>query len=148
MSEEDYGAIEILLVEDSDDDAELTLRALKKSRVTNLVHRVTDGEVALDFLFGRGRYADRGPAQPRVVLLDLKLPKLGGAEVLKAIRENPATARTPVVVLTSSAEARDLEECYRLGANSYIVKPVDFTGFIRAVGQLGLYWVVLNKTPG
>jgi two-component system response regulator len=142
----DLRALEILLVEDSDEDAELTLRALKKRRLANHVHRVRDGEEALEFLFGTGRYADRGASHPRVVLLDLKLPKVGGLEVLQAIRKDPRTATTPVVVLTSSAEDRDLAECYRLGANSYIVKPVEFTGFVEAVEQLGFYWAVLNRT--
>jgi two-component system response regulator len=146
MPDVDLRAIEVLLVEDSDEDAELTLRALKKRRLANLVHRVSDGEEALEFLFGSGRYADRGTSPPRVVLLDLKLPKVGGLEVLKAIRADERTARTPVVVLTSSAEDRDLNDCYRLGVNSYIVKPVEFDAFFQAVEQLGLYWAVLNRT--
>lgn len=147
MTETDLHALEILLVEDTDEDAELTLRALKEHRLANRVHRVSDGEEALEFLFGTGRYADRGAGLPRVVLLDLKLPKVGGIEVLQAIRANPRTAVTPVVVLTSSAEDRDLVECYRLGVNSYIVKPVEFAGFVEAVKQLGFYWVVLNRAP-
>ncbi len=147
MTESDGGALEILLVEDTDEDAELTLRALQKHRLANHVHRVSDGAEALEFLFGTGRYSNRGVGQPRVVLLDLKLPKVGGIEVLKAIRADPRTAVTPVVVLTSSAEDRDLDECYRLGANSYIVKPVEFSGFVEAVKQLGLYWAVLNHPP-
>ena len=146
MPDVDLRALEVLLVEDSDEDAELTLRALKKRRLANLVHRVRDGEEALEFLFGSGRYADRGTSPPRVVLLDLKLPKVGGLEVLKAIRSDERTARTPVVVLTSSAEDRDLNDCYRLGVNSYIVKPVEFDAFFHAVEQLGLYWAVLNRT--
>jgi two-component system, response regulator len=147
MTEPDMSAPEILLVEDTDEDAELALRALKKNRLANLVHRVSDGEEALEFLFGTGRYADRGVARPRVVLLDLKLPKVNGMEVLQAIRANPLTKVTPVVVLTSSAEDRDLDECYRLGANSYIVKPVEFGGFMEAVKELGFYWAVLNRPP-
>ena len=146
MPDVDLRALEVLLVEDSDEDAELTLRALKKRRLANLVHRVSDGEEALEFLFGSGRYADRGTSPPRVVLLDLKLPKVGGLEVLKAIRSDERTAMTPVVVLTSSAEDRDLNDCYRLGVNSYIVKPVEFDAFFQAVEQLGLYWAVLNRT--
>ena len=146
MPDVDLRALEVLLVEDSDEDAELTLRALKKRRLANLVHRVHDGEEALEFLFGSGRYAERGTSPPRVVLLDLKLPKVGGIEVLKAIRSDERTARTPVVVLTSSAEDRDLNDCYRLGVNSYIVKPVEFDAFFEAVEQLGLYWAVLNRT--
>jgi two-component system response regulator len=146
MSEPDLRPLEILLVEDSDEDAELTLRALKSSRLANFVRRVCDGEEALELLFGTGRYANRGVSQPRVVLLDLKLPKVGGMEVLRRIRSDPRTAVTPVVVLTSSAEDQDLAECYRLGVNSYIVKPVEFAGFFHAVEQLGLYWAVLNRT--
>jgi CheY-like chemotaxis protein len=141
------GAVEILLVEDSDEDAELTLRALKRQRLANLVHRVVDGEEALEFLFATGRYAQRGRAALRVVLLDLKLPKLGGIEVLERIRGDARTSSIPVVVLTSSAEDRDLAACYRLGVNSYIVKPVVFDGFVKAVEQLGLYWVLLNQPP-
>ena len=148
MNEQAIDALEILLVEDTDEDAELALRALKKHRLANHVYRVSDGEEAIEFLFGTGRYADRGAGMPRVVLLDLKLPKVGGIEVLQAIRADPRTAVTPVVVLTSSAEDRDLAECYRLGANSYIVKPVEFNGFVEAVKQLGLYWAVLNRPPG
>jgi CheY-like chemotaxis protein len=142
---EDYSAVEILLVEDSEEDAELTLRALTKARLANIVHRVSDGQEALDFLFGAGNY-EHNEAKPRVVLLDLKLPKIGGIEILRAIRSDPRTATTPVVVLTSSAEDRDLEECYRLGVNSYIVKPVEFANFVKAVEQLGFYWAVLNRT--
>ena len=142
----DYSAVEILLVEDSDEDAELTLRALTKARLTNEVHRVNDGEEALEFLFATGRYAESGDPKPRVVLLDLKLPKVGGIEILRAIRGDPKTATTPVVVLTSSAEDRDLEECYALGVNSYIVKPVEFGTFVKAVEHLGFYWAVLNRT--
>lgn len=145
MTDLDPSALEILLVEDSDEDAELCLRALKKRRLANHLHRVKDGEEALEFLFGTGRYAERGARHPRVVLLDLKLPKVSGIEVLAAIRADPRTVTTPVVVLTSSAEESDLTECYRLGANSYIVKPVEFEGFLQAVDQLGLYWVVLNR---
>jgi CheY-like chemotaxis protein len=137
MIEEELGALDILLVEDSDEDAELSM----------VVQRVADGEQALDVMFGRGAYAHRGAQRPRVVLLDLKLPKVDGIAVLRAIRENPETARTPVVVLTSSAENSDLKECYRHGVNSYIVKPVGFAGFLQAVEQLGLYWAVLNRPP-
>jgi two-component system, response regulator len=142
---EDYNTVEILLVEDSEEDAELTMRALTKARLANAVHRVSDGQEALDFLFANGDY-EHNEAKPRVVLLDLKLPKIGGIEILRAIRADPRTATTPVVVLTSSAEDRDLQECYRLGVNSYIVKPVEFATFVKAVEQLGFYWAVLNRT--
>lgn len=136
----------ILLVEDSPDDVELTRRAFQKNNIKNPVVVVEDGAKALDFLFCEGEFADRGDDLPQLVLLDLQLPKLGGLEVLQRIREDPRTKLLPVVILTSSAEERDLVEGYRLGANSYIRKPVDFQQFIAAVRDLGLYWLVLN-TP-
>ena len=139
-------AVEILLVEDSDEDAELTLRTLKKQKLANQVYRVADGAEALDFLFSRGAYQGRvGVAPPRVILLDLKLPKVNGLEVLRALKENPDTKTIPVAVLTSSKEDRDLKEAYALGVNSYIVKPVEFDKFVKAVETLGLYWVLLNE---
>jgi len=139
-------AIEILLVEDNPEDAELTIRALRKKNMANKVCHVRDGEEALDYLFGTGSYAGRDINNtPRVVLLDLKLPKVNGIEVLSRIKSDDRTKRTPVVVLTSSHEDRDLEECYRLGVNSYIVKPVEFDSFIKVVTDLSLYWVLLNK---
>jgi two-component system, response regulator len=140
----------ILLVEDNADDEELTLRALAKSNILNPVTVVRDGVEALDYLFGRGAHADRDVRdQPQVVLLDLKLPKLDGLEVLRAVRSDPRTKRIPIVILTSSAEERDIVSGYELGANSYIRKPVDFTQFVDAVRQLGLYWLVLNQpVPG
>lgn len=137
----------ILLVEDSPDDVELTRRALQKNNIRNPLIVVQDGAEALDFLFCEGQYADRPSEElPHLVLLDLQLPKLGGLEVLKRIRKDRRTALLPVVILTSSAEERDLVDGYRLGANSYIRKPVDFDQFIEAVRELGLYWLVLN-TP-
>ena len=136
----------ILLVEDNADDEELTLRALAKSNILNPVTVVRDGVEALDYLFGRGAHASRDTReQPQVVLLDLKLPKLDGLEVLKAVRNDPRTKRIPIVILTSSAEEQDIVTGYELGANSYIRKPVDFTQFVEAVRQLGLYWLVLNQ---
>jgi len=136
----------ILLVEDNADDEELTLRALAKSNILNPVSVVRDGVEALDYLFARGAHVSRDAReQPQVVLLDLKLPKLDGLEVLKAIRNDPRTKRVPVVILTSSAEEQDIVSGYELGANSYIRKPVDFTQFVEAVRQLGLYWLVLNQ---
>jgi two-component system response regulator len=136
----------ILLVEDNPDDEELTLRALSKSNILNPVTVVRDGVEALDYLFGRGAYASRDTReQPQVVLLDLKLPKLDGLEVLRAVRGDPRTKRVPIVILTSSAEDQDIVTGYELGANSYIRKPVDFTQFVEAVRQLGLYWLVLNQ---
>lgn len=138
----------ILLVEDNPDDIALTLRALKKNNIANKVAVARDGEEALEYLTATGRYAGRAPAdRPEVVLLDLKLPKAGGLEVLRAIRANPRTRLLPVVVLTSSSEERDIIASYDLGANSYIRKPVDFNQFVEAVRELGLYWLVLNQAP-
>lgn len=136
----------ILLVEDNPDDEALTLRALKKNQILNEVVVARDGVEALDFLFGTGAYQGRDASVlPTVILLDLKLPKLDGREVLQRIRSHPRTRLVPVVVLTSSKEDQDLALTYRLGANSYIRKPVDFAQFIEAVRQLGLYWLVLNE---
>jgi len=137
---------DILLVEDNPSDAELTLRALKKARVANDVHVVGDGAEALEFLFGEGAHAGRaGAALPRVVLLDLKLPKVDGLEVLRRVKADARTKMIPVVVLTSSREESDLVASYHLGANSYIVKPVDSDKFFEAVHQVGLYWLLLNE---
>ena len=137
----------ILLVEDNPRDEELTLRALKKSNIANPVVVARDGVEALDYLFSRGAYAERAPGMPQVVLLDLKLPKLDGLEVLAKLREDDRTKLLPVVILTSSLEEQDLLRGYSLGANSYIRKPVDFSQFSDAVRQLGLYWLVMNQTP-
>ena len=137
----------ILLVEDNPDDAELTLRALKKNNILNQVVLAHDGVEAIDYLFGTGTYAGRDTsALPSVVLLDLKLPKIDGLEVLKQIRAGELTRYLPVVILTSSKEEQDLVNGYQLGANSYIRKPVDFNQFMEAVRQLGLYWLVLNES--
>jgi two-component system, response regulator len=138
----------ILLVEDNLDDEALTIRALKKNNIKNTVVVAHDGAEALDYLFGTGAHAGRDVSLlPQIVLLDLKLPKVDGLEVLRAIRGDARTRRVPVVILTSSKEERDLFESYDLGTNSYIRKPVDFTAFIEAVRQLGLYWLVLNEPP-
>jgi two-component system, response regulator len=138
----------ILLVEDNADDEALTLRALKKNNIRNAVVVAHDGAEALDYLLGTGAYAGRDVSLlPQIVLLDLKLPKVDGLGVLRAIRGDARTRRVPVVILTSSKEERDLIEGYDLGTNSYIRKPVDFTAFIEAVRQLGLYWLVLNEPP-
>lgn len=143
-----FNALEILLVEDNPDDAELALRALKKHNLGNKVHWVKDGAEALDFLFANGPFEERDAApNPRVVLLDLKLPKVDGLEVLRQLRENEKTKLVPVVVLTSSKEEQDVVESYRLGVNSYIVKPVNFEKFLETVSELGLYWVLLNEPP-
>ena len=139
---------EILLVEDSPDDIELTRIAFAEAKVGNLLRVVNDGAEALDYLFARGRHAGRDPAAlPSLVLLDLNLPKVDGREVLQAIRANEATRMLPVVVMTTSAEPFDLDATYALGVNSYIRKPVDFEQFVWAVKQVGLYWLVLNETP-
>jgi two-component system, response regulator len=138
----------ILLVEDNPDDELLTLRALKKNKISNEVVVARDGAEALDYLFGRGTYAGRDTHQmPQIVLLDLKLPKVDGLEVLRAIRADSRTALLPVIILTSSNEEQDLTRGYSLGANSYVRKPVDFMQFVEAVGQLGLYWLVINEGP-
>ena len=138
----------ILLVEDNDDDVELTLRALRRNRVANRVDVVRDGAEALEYLFATGSHKGRDVRDaPNLVLLDLKLPKVGGLEVLERLRADPRTRRLPVVVLTSSNVESDLARSYDLGANSYIRKPVDFTQFMEAVNQLGLYWLVLNESP-
>jgi len=139
---------EILLVEDNERDAELTLRALTKRHLANKVVHVKDGVEALDFIFGRGIYAHRDANRhPKVVLLDMKLPKVDGLEVLRALKSNDATKAIPIVILTSSAEQRDVVNSYKLGVNSYIVKPVDFENFSKAVSDLGCYWVLLNERP-
>ena len=138
--------IEILLVEDNPRDVEMTIRALKKRNLANHIQVVKDGAEALDFLFATGSYADRDPhLVPKVVLLDLKLPKVSGQDVLKRIKSEESTKTIPVVVLTSSQEERDMIESYRLGVNSYIVKPVDFDNFSEAIGELGFYWLLVNK---
>ncbi|HET9909614.1 MAG TPA: response regulator [Anaerolineales bacterium] len=137
--------IEILLVEDNPRDAELTLRALTKNNVANRVFHVEDGEEALDFLLCRGKYTGQETARsPRVVLLDLKLPKLGGLEVLRAIRADERTRTIPVVVITSSSEDPDIANAYDLGANSYVVKPVNFDAFMNVVNSLSFYWLMVN----
>lgn len=140
--------IEILLVEDNPNDAELTLRALKKYNLANRVQIAKDGVEALEFIFATGPYSGRNINHyPKVILLDLKLPKLDGLEVLRKIKSDERTKIIPVVILTSSKEERDLVESYKLGANSYITKPVDFESFVKAVSDLGLYWLLLNQPP-
>ena len=138
----------ILLVEDNLDDIDLTLRALKKNNIMNEIKVVNDGIEALDFLLGRGKYTNRDlNTLPTVILLDIKLPKIDGMEVLRQIRENEITKLIPVVILTSSREEQDIINGYSLGVNSYVRKPVDFNQFAEAVSQLGLYWLLLNETP-
>lgn len=140
--------VEILLVEDNPNDAELALRALRKNNLANKIVVVKDGEEALDFIFANGKFKNRADVkEPRLILLDLKLPKVSGLEVLEKIKNDPVKKLIPVVVLTSSKEEKDIVESYRLGVNSYIVKPVDFEKFVDAVKDLGLYWLLLNQTP-
>ena len=148
MPIEANGRVELLLVEDNPTDAELCIRALRKHNLANNLIWVKDGAEALDFLFARGAYAGRGPNNhPKLVLLDLRLPKVDGVEVLRRLRANEATKSVPVVVLTSSKEDRDIVDSYALGANSFISKPVEFEKFIETIGHLGLYWLVVNKAP-
>jgi len=137
----------ILLVEDNPDDEELTLRAFRKSKMMNDIVVVHDGLQALDYLFSSGAHADREPGMPTVMLLDLKLPKLNGLEVLRRMRADERTRRVPVVVLTSSNEERDILSSYDLGANSFVRKPVDFAQFMDAARELGMYWMVTNEPP-
>ena len=144
----DSGETEILLVEDNPTDLELALRVFKKHRIANRIEVARDGEQALDFLFGEGVHAARGGIQiPKVILLDLKLPKIGGIEVLRRIKGDPRTRTIPIVVLTSSREEKDLLESYQLGVNSYIVKPVDFDQFSDCLRDIGMYWLLSNAPP-
>jgi two-component system response regulator len=140
--------VEILLVEDNPNDVELTLRAFQKQNLAHKIFVVRDGAEALDFIFATGSYSSRNVEnRPRVVLLDLKLPKIDGLEVLRKLKADPRTKSMPVVMLTSSQEERDVLESYKLGVNSYIVKPLDFSNFVHAVSELSLYWGLLNKLP-
>ena len=142
----DYTNIEILFAEDSEDDAMLTMRALKKSGFTNKLHHVKDGAEALDFMYCRGVYAFRNfQEHPRLILLDLKMPKVSGMEVLEKIKSDPNIKPIPVVILTSSQEDPDIKKCYNLGANSYIVKPVDSDKFFQSIKELGMYWMGLSQ---
>lgn len=140
--------VEILLVEDNLNDAELTIRALRKNKIANNLIHLKDGAKAIDFLFGEGSYTGRNiNNKPKIILLDLKMPKVDGIEVLKRIKSDVFTKKIPVIVLTSSKENPDIETAYALGANSYIVKPVDFDGFMKAITELGCYWILLNQNP-
>ena len=139
---------DVLLVEDNRRDADLAMRALKKKKLVNNLLWLKDGQECLDFLLGRGQYEGRDVSQlPKVVLLDLKMPKMNGLEVLEQLRNNPNTRSLPVVMLTSSREDRDIIKSYDLGVNSYIVKPVDFDKFMDAVNNLGMYWLMVNQSP-
>ena len=140
--------VEVLLVEDNMHDAEMTIRSLKKVNLANNLVHVKDGEEALDFIFARGKFAGRDIDNgPKVVLLDIKMPKVDGIEVLRQLKANDATKTIPVVIMTSSKEEQDIISSYKLGVNSYVVKPVDFEGFAKAVSQLGLYWLLTNQPP-
>jgi CheY-like chemotaxis protein len=140
--------VEILLVEDNPDDAGLAIRALKKHNLANNLVHLSDGAEALDFIFCRGEYINRKITdKPKLILLDLKMPKVDGLQVLKAIKEDEMTRHIPVVIMTSSNEEKDIVESYKLGTNSYIVKPVDFDNFSKAVTELGFYWLLLNQVP-
>jgi two-component system, response regulator len=140
--------VEILLIEDNTHDAEMTMRALKKNNITNKIFHLKDGAEALEFIFGTGKFEGRNILhKPKVILLDLKMPKVDGIEVLMKIKSNELTQSIPVVILTSSKEDPDIQKCYALGVNSYIVKPVDFEGFHKVVSDLGMYWVLLNQPP-
>ncbi len=144
----EYDEIEILLVEDNPTDAELTIRALKKKNLANKLVWVKDGAEALDFLFATGDYAERSKEDlPKLVLLDLRMPKIDGLEVLQKIKSDERTKKIPVVVLTSTKEDEDIVESYKLGVNTYVSKPVEFDEFTKAVSTLGLYWILLNKPP-
>lgn len=143
----DFAPVDILLAEDNPTDAELALRALKRRKLVNRVVWVRDGSEALDYLFCAGSYAGRSNGNPKLILLDLKMPKVDGLEVLEKVKSDERTRATPVVIMTSSQEERDLVDSYRLGANSFIVKPVDFDQFIDAVSKAGFYWAVMNKLP-
>jgi two-component system, response regulator len=140
--------MDILLIEDNPEDVEITLRAFQKHHIANKIHVVRDGEEALECLFATGRYAERSPCQNiRLILLDLKLPKVDGLEILQKCKSDPRTKHIPIVILTSSREEQDLAKSYNYGVNSYVVKPVDFPQFTEAVRQLGLYWMLLNQVP-
>lgn len=140
--------VEILIIEDNMSDAEMTIRALKKNNLTNKLLHLKDGVEALDFLFARGNYSGRKVENiPKVILLDLKMPKVNGLQVLQKLKSDERTKKIPVVILTSSNEDPDIQECYRLGVNSYVVKPVQFEQFVKSVSELGLYWMLLNQPP-
>jgi CheY-like chemotaxis protein len=148
MNDKNYEPVEILLVEDNPHDAEITLRALKRANLANNVQWLKDGEEALEFLFSNGVYQDRPQPRPRVMLLDIKMPKIDGIEVLRRIKADARTRSIPVVMLTSSGEESDLVRSYDLGVNSYLVKPVDFQRFSEEVTRIGFYWVAMNRVPG
>ena len=143
-----YNQVEVLLVEDNLHDAEMTIRALRKVNLANNLVHVKDGEEALDFIFAKGKFSDRQQTDlPKVILLDIKMPKVDGIEVLRQLKSRESSKTIPVVIMTSSKEEQDIINSYQLGVNSYVVKPVDFEGFARAVSQLGMYWLLTNQPP-
>ena len=144
---EQFEEVGILLVEDNSFDAELTIRSFKDQKLANSVIWVKDGEQALDYVFRRGEYAERTGSDPRLILLDLKMPRVGGIEVARALKGNDLTKHIPIVVMTSSNEESDIAECYKLGANSYIVKPLDFDALAEVARQAGYYWLAVNRAP-
>ena len=140
--------VEILIVEDSTEDANLIVRSLKKNNLANSVRHLSDGAEAIDFIFAKGKFLNRKVEdKPKVIMLDLKMPKVDGMQVLRAIKEDERTKTIPVVIMTSSREDKDLEEAYKLGVNSYVVKPVAFENFAKAVADLGMYWIMVNQSP-
>jgi CheY-like chemotaxis protein len=140
--------VDILLVEDNHDDATLVLRALKKHNLGNNLIHLTDGEQALDFIFGKGKFEGRQvESKPRLIMLDLKMPKIDGLQVLKAIRDDPRTKSIPVVIMTSSREEKDITDTYASGVNAYVVKPLNFESFSKAVAELGMFWLLVNESP-
>ena len=144
-----YSEVEILLIEDNPEEAELAIRSLRKYNLANRLLHIDDGAEAIEVIFSKGKYAgNKNPLQPKLILLDLKLPRVDGLEILRQIKSDEQTKLIPVVVLTSSKEETDIIESYRMGVNSYIVKPVNFDSFTKAVSELGLYWVVHNQSPG
>ena len=147
MSTPEVEELELLLVEDNPNDAELTMRALKRGGLANKLVWVKDGKEALEYLFCEGEYAGRGGSVPRLVLLDLKMPRVGGIEVLAAVKADQRTKRIPVVIMTSSQEEKDMAQAYDMGVNSYVVKPVDFKSLSQIVQKAGYYWLAINKTP-
>ena len=144
-----YNSVEVLLVEDNMEDAEMTIRELKRNNMANNLFHVKDGEEALEFIFAEGKDADSRDLlyKPKVILLDIQMPKVNGIEVLQKVKADLRTSTTPVVILTSSKEDPDIQRCYKLGANSYLVKPVNFEGFAAAIRNLGFYWLLLNQRP-
>lgn len=145
---DEFAGVEILLVEDNVHDAELTMRAFKRCNLLQKLYWVKDGVEALDFIAGAGEFAARDPHElPRLILLDLKMPRLNGLDVLRSLKSNERTHAIPVVVMTSSSEPRDLDECYHLGVNGYVAKPIEYSGLTEAVARIGMFWLLVNRVP-